>query len=178
MKPRHKSVIKWVVIAAILFSLIRWVLRLPCSAVLGISMRPVFCQSVWAVLGTVAVWLCAVLYRTSARAKELGDSLRAVRESVIRLEQRVAQQNKELKDAIAELRFENIKRDGKFRFTKDTKLTEALELSPRVSAILFSHGLACISCPAAQYETIEQAAQVHGMDVGPILDDLNKLLEE
>ncbi|MBN2209003.1 MAG: DUF1858 domain-containing protein [Candidatus Coatesbacteria bacterium] len=57
-------------------------------------------------------------------------------------------------------------------------LTEALAVHPDVAKTLFMRGLACISCPTAAAETIEQAAQVHGMEVQPILDDLNKLLEK
>jgi len=131
-----------------------------------------------AILLTVGIWLCTVIYRNSKQTKELRRSCDSLSESLMRLETGTRKQLEELKKSFSELRFETLKQEGKFKFTKDMPLTEALAVHPDVAKVLFKLGMACISCPSAAVETIEQAAQVHGMDAQPILDDLNKLLEK
>jgi len=41
--------------------------------------------------------------------------------------------------------------------------------------VLMSFGMGCVGCPSAQMETLEEAAQVHGMDINEMLDALNKI---
>jgi len=132
---------------------------------------------VFAILLTLGIWLCTVIYRNSKQTKELRRSCDRLSESLMRLETGTREQFEELKKSFSELRFETLKQEGKFQFTKDMQLTDALAVHPDVAKVLFTRGLACVSCPSAAGETIERAAQVHGMDVQPILDDLNKLLE-
>ena len=132
---------------------------------------------VFAILLTLGIWLCTVIYANSKQTKELRRSCDSLSESLMRLETGTRKQLEELKKSFSELRFETLKQEGKFRFTKDMPLTEALAVHPDVAKVLFTRGLACISCPSAAMETIEQAAQVHGMDPQSILDELNKLLD-
>ena len=60
------------------------------------------------------------------------------------------------------------------KITKDTMLSEILMMKPGSAQILMSYGMACLGCPAAQMETLEQAAMVHGIDLEKLLEDLNK----
>ena len=63
------------------------------------------------------------------------------------------------------------------KITKDMTIDEALNVSPMVGPLLMSTGMHCVTCFAAQGETIEEAAIVHGYDVEEILEILNENLE-
>jgi len=202
MQRRSKSAIRWLVIFGIVLLLsillgegkttFRVSSRLESNATSGETGAPekqvsyecewqlpaAISRVVFAILVTLSIWLCSVIYRNSKNAKELRRSCDNLRDSLMRHEREVRKEIGELKASVANLTFESLKRDGKFRFTKDMPLTEALAVHPDVAKVLFKLGMACISCPSAAVETIEQAAQVHGMDAQPILDDLNKLLEK
>ncbi len=59
-------------------------------------------------------------------------------------------------------------------FTKDTTIGEILELAPEKADILLEIGMHCLGCPASQAETIEEACDVHGIDVNELIEKLNK----
>ena len=58
-------------------------------------------------------------------------------------------------------------------FSKDTKIGEILEKAPNKAEILLEVGMHCLGCPASQMETLEEACEVHGIDVNEVLDKLN-----
>lgn len=60
------------------------------------------------------------------------------------------------------------------KITKDMLITDILDQHPDAAGILVNHGMGCLGCPSAQFESLEQAAKVHGMDVEKLLEDLNK----
>jgi len=201
MQKRSKSAIKWLVVFGIILLLL--VMFAGATATLhlesekapdlssikaGESEKQLTVNYRWdlptlwgqvftALILTLAIWLCSVIYRNSKQAKELRRSCDNLSDSFMRHEREFLKEVGELKASVASLKFESLKKDGKFQFTKDMALTEALAVHPDVARVLFTRGLACVSCPSAAGETIERAAQVHGMDVQPILDDLNELLE-
>ena len=57
---------------------------------------------------------------------------------------------------------------------KTMKIGELLSQYPEKAGILGAAGMGCLGCPAAQAETIEEACQVHGIDVEELLSELNK----
>ncbi len=59
-------------------------------------------------------------------------------------------------------------------FNKDTLIGDILDQSPEKADILLEAGMHCISCPAAMGETLEEACEVHGIDVEDVLKELNK----
>ena len=59
------------------------------------------------------------------------------------------------------------------KFNKDTRIGEILEKAPEKAEILLQVGMHCIGCPASQMETIEEACDVHGIDVEDVLEKLN-----
>ena len=59
------------------------------------------------------------------------------------------------------------------KFNKDTKIGEILEIDPDKVDILLESGMHCIGCPASQMETLEEACEVHGIDVNEVLEKLN-----
>lgn len=60
------------------------------------------------------------------------------------------------------------------KITKNMTIAEALKLKPQIAAILMSKGMHCLGCVIAQGETIEQAAEVHGMEADQLLKELNE----
>lgn len=60
------------------------------------------------------------------------------------------------------------------KITKDTFISEALKLNSNAAEILMRNGLGCLGCPSAQMETLEQAAEIHGIDLESLLKELNK----
>lgn len=62
------------------------------------------------------------------------------------------------------------------RITKNTTIGELLEKLPESAEILTNIGMHCIGCPSAQRETLEQAAEVHGMDADDLIEDLKGFL--
>ena len=59
------------------------------------------------------------------------------------------------------------------KFNKDTRIGEILEVAPEKAEILLNVGMHCIGCPASQMETLEEACDVHGIDVEDVLEKLN-----
>ena len=60
------------------------------------------------------------------------------------------------------------------KIEKTITLGELLEKCPEKAEILLSAGMHCLGCPASQAETIEEACQVHGIDVEELVEELNK----
>ncbi len=59
------------------------------------------------------------------------------------------------------------------KFDKDTRIGEILEKDPKKAEILLEVGMHCIGCPASQMETLEEACEVHGIDVEEVVEKLN-----
>ena len=59
------------------------------------------------------------------------------------------------------------------KFNKDAKIGEIMEVAPEKAEILLSIGMHCLGCPASQAETIEEACDVHGVNVDELLEKLN-----
>ncbi len=58
-------------------------------------------------------------------------------------------------------------------FHKNTKIGEILEKAPEKAEILLAAGMHCLGCPASQEETLEEACQMHGIDVEELVKNLN-----
>ena len=58
--------------------------------------------------------------------------------------------------------------------TKDMTIGEVIETNENLGEVFLGFGMHCISCPVSQMETIEQAAQVHGIDLDFLLKKLNE----
>ena len=59
------------------------------------------------------------------------------------------------------------------RITKDMSFTQALMVNPKAAEVFSKYRLGCIGCIASAYETIEQGAKAHGIDVDSLIKDLN-----
>lgn len=61
--------------------------------------------------------------------------------------------------------------------TKDMSITDIVMNHPEVLTVFREYGMGCIGCLAARFETLGQGAEVHGIDVDQLVDDLNAALE-
>lgn len=63
------------------------------------------------------------------------------------------------------------------KVTKDMLIPDALQVHSAVEPLLLSVGMHCLGCPSHRFETLEQAAQVHGFDPDSLVGEINKYLE-
>ena len=57
--------------------------------------------------------------------------------------------------------------------TKSTMIGELLQIDENIAPILLNIGMHCLGCPASQMETLEEAAMVHGIDCGLLVEKIN-----
>ena len=50
------------------------------------------------------------------------------------------------------------------KITKDMIIGEILQINPNMAGVLMAGGMHCVTCPAAQGESLEEACFVHGID--------------
>jgi len=63
------------------------------------------------------------------------------------------------------------------RIMQDMTFGEVLEKYPETAQVMMSHGLHCIGCHVASYETIKEGAKAHGMtdkQIVSMIDKMNK----
>lgn len=60
-------------------------------------------------------------------------------------------------------------------FTKDSTLGEVIKKKPNADAVLLGFGMHCFGCFVSQMETLEEASEVHGIDLDLLLKKLNEL---
>ena len=61
---------------------------------------------------------------------------------------------------------------------KDMTISEVLSINDKLQEVLMGFGMHCFSCPCALAETLEEAAEVHEIDVDFLVEKLNEALEE
>lgn len=62
--------------------------------------------------------------------------------------------------------------------TKDTIIGDILDFDQTTAQYFFEIGMHCLGCPASRGETIEQACEVHGVNVEELIDKLNTHLSK
>ena len=62
------------------------------------------------------------------------------------------------------------------KITKDMTIAEVLKQNENLKEVLMGFGMHCFSCPCALGETIEEAAEVHDLDINILLEKLNEQL--
>lgn len=63
---------------------------------------------------------------------------------------------------------------AKQRITKEMTVNEVTKKYPKTFFVFIDYGLHCMGCPASPDETVEQAAQLHRLDLDKLLNDLNQ----
>ena len=58
--------------------------------------------------------------------------------------------------------------------TKSMTIKEVLEMDESLADVLLGFGMHCIYCPMSQMESLEEAAEVHEIDVDFLVKKLNE----
>ena len=66
----------------------------------------------------------------------------------------------------------------KAQFNKNMTLDEVLNVNEQARDVLMGFGMHCFGCPVTQMETLEQAAEVHGISLDFLLEKLNELTQD
>lgn len=70
------------------------------------------------------------------------------------------------------------KKEGKDVITGGMSIGEAVAKHPETIPVFMRNGLHCIGCGIAQFETIEQGAQAHGINSDKLVRELNAALKK
>jgi hybrid cluster-associated redox disulfide protein len=57
--------------------------------------------------------------------------------------------------------------------SKDMMISDILTMRQDAASILINFGMGCLGCPSSQMESLEQAAQIHGIDIQALISALN-----
>ena len=60
--------------------------------------------------------------------------------------------------------------------TKDMKIEEVVSQYPETMMVFMRHGLHCVGCHVSAFESIEEWAMEHGINVDAMVADLNKVI--
>lgn len=60
--------------------------------------------------------------------------------------------------------------------TKDIKIEEVVTQYPETMMVFMKHGLHCVGCHVSAFESIEDGAMAHGIDVDALVEDLNRVI--
>jgi len=69
-------------------------------------------------------------------------------------------------------------RMGENAITKEMSIGEVVQKHPETVPVFMQHGLHCLGCAIASFESIEQGAQAHGMDVEALVKGLNEAVSK
>ncbi len=61
--------------------------------------------------------------------------------------------------------------------TKDMLIGDLMQLDMGIMPVLMAAGMYCVTCPASQMESIEEAAWVHGIDADSLIEVINEYFE-
>ena len=64
------------------------------------------------------------------------------------------------------------------KITGDMIIADIIGVDQELIPILMSNGMHCVGCPSSQGETLEEACFVHGMELDPLLDQMNTFLQD
>ena len=60
--------------------------------------------------------------------------------------------------------------------TKDMVIGDILDADGGTAVFFFEMGMHCLGCPASRGETVEEACDVHGVDVDALVARINEYL--
>ena len=63
------------------------------------------------------------------------------------------------------------------KITKDMNIIEVVQKYPDTIGVFMYAGMGCFGCHVAQFETVEEGAMAHGIDVDALVDALNEVVE-
>lgn len=63
------------------------------------------------------------------------------------------------------------------KITKDMNIVEVVQRYPDTMMVFMYAGMGCFGCHAAQFESIEEGALVHGIDPDKLVEALNEIVK-
>jgi hybrid cluster-associated redox disulfide protein len=63
------------------------------------------------------------------------------------------------------------------KITPDMIIADVLKMDKGTVPIFLNSGMHCLGCPSASGESIKEACEVHGIDAGKLVEELNNYLE-
>ncbi len=64
------------------------------------------------------------------------------------------------------------------KITKKMNIGEIVGKYPATMEVFMKHGLHCVGCFAAHFESLEQGCKAHKIDVDKMVKELNKAVEK
>ncbi len=67
------------------------------------------------------------------------------------------------------------------KIERNTTLGEVVSMFPDAVPVMLGHGLHCVGCHVAVFETVEQGAKAHGMDekeIDSLLKEMNATIKK
>ncbi|MBQ3782641.1 MAG: DUF1858 domain-containing protein [Lachnospiraceae bacterium] len=61
---------------------------------------------------------------------------------------------------------------------KEMLIGEILDVDQRVVPVLLDAGMHCLGCPSHQFESLEEACMVHGINADELIEKLNAAIAE
>ena len=61
---------------------------------------------------------------------------------------------------------------------KKMSIEDVVKQHPETVGTFERHGLGCLGCQAALFESIEQGAEVHGIDADALIADINRVIRQ
>ncbi len=65
--------------------------------------------------------------------------------------------------------------DSKQMIRHDMIIRDVVATYPEVMEVMFEYGVHCVGCGYASFETLEQGAKLHRIDLQEFLEDLNEI---
>ncbi len=66
----------------------------------------------------------------------------------------------------------------KVEIVKTMTIGEVMNMDPNVAPVLMGFGLHCFGCPMSQMETLEEAAQVHGIEADLLVEKIQEFFNK
>ena len=63
------------------------------------------------------------------------------------------------------------------KITKEMNIVDVVQQYPDTAMVFMYAGMGCFGCHAAQFESIEEGALVHGIDPDKLVEALNEIAE-
>lgn len=60
------------------------------------------------------------------------------------------------------------------KITKKMKIEEVLKKHPETLEVFNKYGFHCIGCAISHFESLEEAAEAHRIDINELVEELNK----
>ena len=64
------------------------------------------------------------------------------------------------------------------KITADMSIEKVVTEYPMTIKVIFQHGMHCTGCYVCGFHSIAESARQHGVDLEPLLDDLNDVIPE